>query len=68
MTQVNIEVFSLQRDAALAIDQYKSQGFPNIVVMGPLDLIEGTSGADKGWLVLATNAEITATGSGNLQG
>lgn len=59
-----IEVFGLKREADIAVDEYKRLGFPNILVMGPLDLIEGAEMGGEGWLVLVTHAEVLATGSG----
>lgn len=63
MMDAKIEVHPLRRDAELAVEQYKQMGFPNILVIGPLDLIEGATTGEEGWLVLVTHAEVMTTGS-----
>lgn len=62
MNDAKVEVYKLRRDADLAVATYKQLGFPNILVLGPLDLIEGAAMGSSGWLVLATHANVMTAG------
>ena len=63
MSDAKIEVYRLKSKADEAIERYKQRGFPNILVVGALELIEGATDDDQGWLVLATHADVLSAGS-----
>ena len=57
-----VEVYESEHEARMAVARYKDRHYPNILVFGPLELIEGTKVGKKGWLVIATHAEVTIAG------
>ena len=63
VSDAKVEVYRLKSEADEAIERHRRRGLPNILVMGSLELIEGATDADQGWLVVATDADVLAAGS-----